>query len=145
MYVAAMAQRTVFMEGKMNATDSEVLKDVFGIHSLREDQKDVVEALRSGSDCVVVMRTGGSKSVCLLSPCLTARGVTIVVSPLKAISRDQVEKLTDRHIGAVVYDGELSREQKRAVLNSLLETSDNVKVLYTNSETMQPQKHCSVQ
>jgi superfamily II DNA helicase RecQ len=44
---------------RMNATDSEVLKDVFGIQCLREDQKVVIQAVRSGSDAVVVMRTGG--------------------------------------------------------------------------------------
>jgi ATP-dependent DNA helicase RecQ len=124
------------MECNTNLTDSQVLKDVFGIQSLREDQTVVVQAARSGSDCVVVMKTGGGKSVCFLLPCLTSLGVTIVVSPLKAISRDQVEKMTDRNIGAALYDGELSREQKRGVLNSLCEASDLVKVLYTTPETL---------
>jgi ATP-dependent DNA helicase RecQ len=120
----------------MNGRDSQVLKDVFGIQYLREDQKVVVEAVRSGSDCVVVMRTGGGKSVCFLLPCLTSRGVTIVVSPLKAISHNQVENLSDKNIGAVVYDGEISRQEKRGVLSSLGDPSDVVKVLYTTPETL---------
>jgi ATP-dependent DNA helicase RecQ len=124
------------MESEMNAKDSQVLKHAFGIHRLCEDQNDVLQALRSGCDCVVIMRTVGGKSVCFLLPCLTSRGVTIVVSPLKAISHDQVEKLKNRHIGAAVYDGELCREQKRRVFQSLRETCDAIKVLYTTLETM---------
>jgi bloom syndrome protein len=79
---------------------------------------------------------GGGKSVCFLLPCLTSRGVTIVLSPLKAISQDQVEKLTDENIGAVVHDGDLSRQQKRGVLSSLGDPSDVVKVLYATPETL---------
>jgi ATP-dependent DNA helicase RecQ len=131
-----MSRQRASMESDTNAKDSQVLKDAFGIHRLREDQKVVVQALRSGCDCVAVMRTGGGKSVCFLLPCLTSQGVTIVVSPLKAISHDQVEKLTDRHIGAAVYDGELCREQKRGVLQSLREACDVIKVVYTTPETM---------
>jgi superfamily II DNA helicase RecQ len=127
------------MKSEMDANDSQVLKDAFGIHSLH-DKKVVVQALRSGSDCVVVMRTGDGKSVCFLLPCLTSRGVTTVESPLKTISHDKVEKLTDKHI-AVVCDGELCREQRRGVLrrgvlSSLRETCDVIKVIYTTPETM---------
>jgi bloom syndrome protein len=117
----------------IKATDSEVLKDVFG-QCLREDQK--VQPVRSGSDCVVVMRTGGGKSACFLLPCLTSRGITIVVSPLKAILHDQVENMADKHIGAVVYNGELSLQLKRGVLHSLDDSSYVVQVLYTTPETL---------
>jgi superfamily II DNA helicase RecQ len=86
-------------------SDPEVLARVFGIQNLREDQQAVVDALRKGVDCFVAMRTGGGKSVCFLLPCLTTSGGTVVVSPLKAISRDQVAKLVERGVEAAVYNG----------------------------------------
>lgn len=94
-------------------SDSEVLHDVFNIQSLRKDQMKVIMALRSDVDCFVIMRTGGGKSVCFLLPCLTCPGVTVVVSPLRALSRDQVQKLVRKGISAAVYDGDMRTEHKK--------------------------------
>ena len=101
-------QRTVVRcitdAGTMSDNDTVVLQGVFGIPGLREEQQAVVSALRRNRDCMVVMRTGGGKSVCFQLPCLTAEGCTVVVCPLQAISRDQVSKLTISGVAAAVYE-----------------------------------------
>jgi superfamily II DNA helicase RecQ len=71
---------------------------VFGILRLRDIQELAV--LRSGADCVVLMRTSGGKFVCLLPPSLTFLCVTDIVSPLRVITHEKIKKVTARHNGA---------------------------------------------
>lgn len=121
----------------MSKDDTSLLARVFGISRLREDQTAVVAALRCNGDCLVVMRTGGGKSVCFQLPCLTAEGCTVVVCPLQAISRDQVLKLRGNGVAAAVYDGECDRATKRAVLQKLSAPEECcIKALYTTPETL---------
>jgi hypothetical protein len=73
------------------------LPSAFGSLRLRDNEKLVIKTLRSGASCVVVMRTGGGKSVCVLPPCLSCRRCT----PLEVKSYEYVKKFTDRQISSV--------------------------------------------
>ena len=82
-----------------------ILKKVFGYDSFRPGQEDIVRRLLDGQDVLAVMPTGAGKSICYQVPALLLPGITIVVSPLVSLLKDQVEQLkkmalrsvTDRH------------------------------------------------
>ncbi len=89
----------------------EALKQHFGFHAFREGQRDVVETLLSGQDALVVMPTGGGKSLCYQLPALLLPGVTLVVSPLIALMKDQVDGLAERSLPATFINSALDMEE----------------------------------
>ncbi len=89
----------------------EALKKHFGFHAFREGQRDVVETLLAGKDALVVMPTGGGKSLCYQLPALLLPGVTLVVSPLIALMKDQVDGLTERSLPATFINSALDMEE----------------------------------
>ena len=76
-------------------TPIEVLNQVFGYESFRGFQEEVVETVVSGRDALVLMPTGGGKSLCYQLPALLRDGVAVVVSPLLALMQDQVDALDE--------------------------------------------------
>ena len=108
----------------MQTPSEKVLKDVFGYDSFRGDQKAVVEHMVAGGDSLVLMPTGGGKSVCYQIPSIMRHGVGIVVSPLIALMQDQVEGLLQLGVRAGFLNSSLnSRDafdiQQRAVKGEL--------------------------
>ena len=77
----------------MTATIHHTLKTVFGFHQFRSPQQEVIERVVAGEDVFLVMPTGGGKSLCYQIPALHRDGVAIVVSPLIALMKDQVDAL----------------------------------------------------
>ncbi len=77
-----------------------ILQTVFGYDSFRHNQQEIVEHVLAGEDAVVLMPTGGGKSLCYQVPALCLPGVTIVVSPLIALMKDQVDALVVNDIKA---------------------------------------------
>src|ERR687885_1103487 len=95
------------------------LRRFFGFEDFREGQREVVEAVLAGHDTVVVMPTGGGKSLCYQLPALLLEGVTVVVSPLIALMKDQIDFLTGRGVQAARLDSSLDADQLRDVSERL--------------------------
>ncbi|HYY95173.1 MAG TPA: RecQ family ATP-dependent DNA helicase [Pyrinomonadaceae bacterium] len=89
------------------------LRKFFGFEGFREGQREVVEAVLAGHDTVVVMPTGGGKSLCYQLPALMLEGVTIVVSPLIALMKDQVDALRARGLPATFINSSLDFEEQK--------------------------------
>ena len=96
-----------------------VLRDVFGHKSFRGQQEDVVRHVADGGDAVVLFPTGAGKSACYQIPALCRHGVGIVVSPLIALMRDQVEALRQAGVAAAALNSSLSPEESAAVRQQL--------------------------
>ena len=96
-----------------------VLRDVFGHKSFRGQQADVVEHVVGGGDAVVLFPTGAGKSMCYQIPAICRSGVGIVVSPLIALMRDQVEALKQAGVAAAALNSSLSAEEQSAVRRQL--------------------------
>ncbi len=96
-----------------------VLKDYFGFDLFRDPQEQIITDLLSGEDLLVLMPTGGGKSLCYQLPAIVRAGVGIVVSPLIALMEDQVASLKLQGISAAYYNSSLSSSEARQVLAQL--------------------------
>lgn len=120
--------------------DSEALTTLqkyFGFQEFREGQGEVVESVLAGNDTVVVMPTGGGKSLCYQLPALMKEGVTVVVSPLIALMKDQVDALQSRNISAVFINSSISLEEQRERINAL--RNGQTKIVYVAPERFRSQ------
>lgn len=97
-----------------------ILKEVFGYPAFRGQQAEVIEHLASGGDCLVLMPTGGGKSLCYQIPALLRDGVAIVVSPLIALMQNQVAALHELGVRAAVLNSSLSQQAAAEVEQKLL-------------------------
>ena len=95
------------------------LQHVFGYQSFRAPQDEIIEGLIRGESAFVLMPTGGGKSLCYQIPALHRAGVAIVVSPLIALMKDQVDSLQANGVAAACYNSTQSAEQARQVLAQL--------------------------
>ncbi len=116
------------------ASLEEALKHYFGYGDFRFDQKPIIERVLKNKDVLVIMPTGGGKSLCYQLPGLLREGVTIVISPLIALMQDQVTALQDNGIGATFLNSTLSFDQVQSRQRSIL--SGDIKLLYIAPERL---------
>ncbi|MBD1831814.1 DNA helicase RecQ [Cyanobacteria bacterium FACHB-472] len=114
------------------------LKRFFGYDSFRPGQRQIIQQALSNRDLLVVMPTGGGKSLCFQLPALLKPGLTVVVSPLIALMQDQVESLQDNGIGATFLNSSLSLAQVRSREQDIL--NSRVKLLYVAPERLLSEK-----
>jgi RecQ family ATP-dependent DNA helicase len=95
------------------------LHTYFGFEDFREGQREVVSAILEGRDTVVVMPTGGGKSLCYQLPAMMMEGATIVVSPLIALMKDQVDALLARNLPATFINSSITFEEQKARIASV--------------------------
>jgi ATP-dependent DNA helicase RecQ len=116
----ASPARTIFIDdGRQSREPVEVLRSVFGHKEFRGQQADVIQQVMAGGDAIVLMPTGGGKSMCYQIPALCRDGVGVVISPLIALMRDQVENLRQLGVRAVALNSSLTEVERRDVWNEL--------------------------
>ena len=111
-----------------------VLGDIFGYDEFRPLQREIIGNVLKKRDTLVIMPTGGGKSLCYQIPALIFKGLTIVVSPLISLMKDQVEQLTELGVPAVVLNSSLSNEEYSRNLERV--KKNGVKLLYLAPEAL---------
>lgn len=115
-------------------TPASILKDVFGYDEFRPLQREVIESVLAGRDTLAVMPTGGGKSLCYQIPALLLKGLTVVVSPLISLMKDQVEQLQAAGVPAVVLNSTLTSDVYRR--NMAMVYNGKTRLLFVAPETL---------
>ena len=115
-------------------TAQETLKEYWGYDSFRPKQEEIVSAALEGRDVLAILPTGGGKSVCFQVPGMMKDGIAIVVTPLIALMKDQVQNLTDRGIRALCINAGMGRREVDNALNNAL--YGDFKFLYVSPERL---------
>lgn len=121
-------------KGKKMSDKLSVLKDYFGHDSFRDGQEQIVDALLDGRDALCIMPTGAGKSMCYQIPALLFDGVTIVVSPLISLMKDQVGSLVQSGVPAAYINSSLSYPQFLRVLSNT--EHGKYKIIYVAPERL---------
>lgn len=116
-------------------TIHQILKQYWGYDTFRPLQEDIINAVLAGDDALALLPTGGGKSICFQVPALAKDGICIVVSPLIALMKDQVENLKKRGVPAsCIYSGMSFIETKKTLQNAI---HGNYKFLYVSPERLE--------
>ena len=117
-----------------NDTPNKILRDIFGYPKFRGNQESVIEHVTRGGDALVLMPTGGGKSLCYQIPALCRTGLGIVISPLIALMQDQVDALKQLGVSAAFLNSSLDAETTREVSRQL--QRGELKLLYVAPERL---------
>jgi len=116
------------------AVARQVLQETFGYQQFRPGQESIIETVLAGRDCLVVMPTGGGKSLCYQIPALVFGGLTVVVSPLISLMKDQVDQLLANGVSAACLNSTQSRDQQQEVMAGC--RSGQIRLLYIAPERL---------
>ena len=111
-----------------------ILKDVFGYDAFRGNQAAIIERVAQGGDALVLMPTGGGKSLCYQVPALLREGLAVIVSPLIALMDDQVATLDELGVAAVALNSTLSNDEQRLIAERI--RRGEIKMLYLAPERL---------
>ncbi|MBM3176624.1 MAG: RecQ family ATP-dependent DNA helicase [Bacteroidetes bacterium] len=118
----------------MKPTPEAVLKQYWGHESFRTPQKEIIEAVLSGQDCLALLPTGGGKSVCFQVPAVLLPGTCLVISPLIALMEDQIQQLSKKGISSIMIHSGMSYHQIDVALDNCI--YGEVKLLYCSPERL---------
>jgi ATP-dependent DNA helicase RecQ len=110
------------------------LKKYFGYDEFRPLQKEIIEKVLAGEDCVVLMPTGGGKSLCFQLPALLQEGITVVISPLISLMKDQVDALLASGVSAALINSSLTPSEIADVIRQI--RAGEVKIMYIAPERL---------
>ena len=110
------------------------LKKYFGYDNFREQQQEIIESVLSKNDNLVIMPTGGGKSICFQLPALFFEGVTLVISPLIALMKDQVDGLNANGIQAAFYNSSQKKMEQQLIFEKVIQKE--IKLLYVAPESL---------
>ncbi|WP_298442978.1 DNA helicase RecQ [uncultured Ferrimonas sp.] len=111
-----------------------LLQQIYGYRDFRPGQRDVIERALAGQDSLVIMPTGGGKSLCYQLPALMLPGLTIVISPLISLMKDQVDALRQSGVAAAALNSSLDREQVSQLFAAIHQ--GEIKLLYVSPERL---------
>ena len=118
-------------------TPIDILKEYWGYDSFRSKQEDIVNAALEDRDVLAILPTGGGKSVCFQVPAMMREGIAVVVTPLIALMKDQVQNLNDRGIRALCVNAGMSQREVELTLNNA--AYGDFKFLYVSPERLSTQ------
>ncbi|XP_016201261.1 mediator of RNA polymerase II transcription subunit 34 [Arachis ipaensis] len=114
--------------------------NIFGISSYRANQREIINAIMSGRDVLVIMAAGGGKSLCYQLPAVLRDGIALVVSPLLSLIQDQVMGLTALGIPAHMLTSTTSKEDEKFIYKALEKGEGELKILYVTPEKISKSK-----
>jgi ATP-dependent DNA helicase RecQ len=117
------------------SSPEQILAQYWGYSTFRDSQKEIVESVLAGNDCLALLPTGGGKSICFQVPALMKEGVCLVISPLIALMEDQVMQLKKRGIRAEAIHSGMTRNQIDVLLDNCV--YGDIKLLYLSPERVQ--------
>jgi ATP-dependent DNA helicase Q1 len=117
-----------------------VLRDVFRIQDFRSHQKVAVNATMSGLDLILIMPTGGGKSLCFQLPAVLSEGVTLVVSPLISLMEDQLQGMQALDISTAIFNGQTGKDETKMIFDGMINPKSNLKLLYVTPEKIAKSK-----
>ena len=115
-------------------TPTTILNNTFGYTSFRPQQEEIIQTVLDGNDVLVIMPTGGGKSLCYQIPALALDGMAVVVSPLIALMDDQVSALKQMDIKAETLHSNLDPEESSRIVSEVNE--GNLDILYISPERL---------
>jgi ATP-dependent DNA helicase RecQ len=115
-----------------------VFEQIWGYPDFRPPQGEIVSTILSGKDNLIVMPTGGGKSICFQLPALLQTGLTLVVSPLVALMENQVQELQEKKLPAALLHSELASDRTQQTLEAI--EQQQLRLLYLSPETLLSQK-----
>lgn len=119
-----------------------VLQEYYGYKDFRKHQKGVIDSILCQKDTIAIMPTGGGKSICYQIPALMFDGITIVVSPLISLMKDQVDSIKDIGIKAEYINSSLSNSEMLSIVDKL--KNDDIKLLYVAPERLEAVDFCGL-
>lgn len=114
-----------------------LLKQYFGYSSFRPGQHEVIQTLLDGRDCLAIMPTGAGKSICFQLPALMMPGVTLVISPLISLMKDQVDSLVNQEIPATYINSQCTFEEVKSRFAAI--RAGRIKLVYISPERLENQ------
>ena len=112
----------------------EILEKYFGYKEFRRGQEDIINSILSKKDVIAIMPTGGGKSLCYQIPALLLDGITIVISPLISLMKDQVDTLNSMNIKSSYINSSLSDNKIKDILNGVY--NNEYKIIYVAPERL---------
>ena len=127
------------MQGVPDAVSKEdeplhVMKTVFGYDSFREGQQQAIQAIVEGKDCVILMPTGGGKSLIFTIASIIKQGLTVIIEPLKFLMEEQVAALREKGVSACYFNSSLTDTEMDFVVHSLTRFRSQYVMLFTSPE-----------
>ena len=122
------------IENHLNREVKDKFRQIWGYEDFRYPQGEIIQALLAGKDALIVLPTGGGKSICFQLPALLQTGLTIVVSPLVALMENQVSQLQNLGLSGALLHSELSRKERKRTLDAI--ARQQLSLLYLSPETL---------
>jgi len=122
----------------LHSTTLSILKHYFDFDSFRPGQSEIIDQVIQSHDALVIMPTGGGKSLCYQIPALMLPGTALIISPLIALMKDQVDALTRRSIPAALINSTITLQEQQIILNDV--QHGRIKLLYISPERLQNQQ-----
>lgn len=119
---------------------ADIRLNLFGIKSYRQNQHEIINAVMSGRDVIVIMAAGGGKSLCYQLPAMLRTGTALVISPLLSLIQDQVMGLTALGISASMLTSTTTKDEEKSIYKSLEKGEGDLKILYVTPEKVAKSK-----